>query len=67
VTDVTTEAMIEILAAAPYDLLLAEVQRRRGAQRKTYTGGVFWKTHNPDTSRCRCKRCTSKREKERAQ
>lgn len=47
----------------PDDVLASEHGRRNALKRTTYTGGVFWKKHNPDTSRCRCRACMKKRSK----
>jgi hypothetical protein len=48
-----------------HELTDAEVKAlwaaRNGSLRKSYTGGVVWKKHNPNTSRCRCARCTKRR------
>ena len=55
------------LEPVPMKVLLMEVNSRRGKLRASYTGGVYWKTHNPDTPRCRCKKCMDKREIEQAQ
>jgi len=48
-------------ASIPYEVLASELARRNAARRKTYTGGVYWAKHNPETPRCRCKRCMDKR------
>ena len=45
----------------PLDVMYSQINRVRGRLRTTYTGGVYWKKHNPDTSRCRCKGCMKKR------
>lgn len=56
----------EILASIPAEVLKGEVQRRRAAARVNPGGkGTPWARHNPDTSRCRCKRCMRKREASR--
>ena len=52
------------ITSVPDEILLSEAGRRNGAKRQTYTGGIFWKKHNPNTSRCRCQKCMAKREKE---
>jgi hypothetical protein len=43
-------------------VLKSERGRRNVRRRKSYTGGVFWKKHNPNTTRCRCKDCMHARE-----
>lgn len=55
----------EIMALIPDDVMFAERQRRRGRQRQSYTGGIYWKEHNPDVPQCRCKKCMERREKAR--
>ena len=45
----------------PDDVLKTERARRNALKRTTYTGGIYWKAHNPDTPRCRCKQCMTKR------
>jgi hypothetical protein len=52
------------MSTIPDQILYAEVGRRRGAQRKSYTGGVIWKKHNAQVNNCRCERCMKKREKQ---
>jgi hypothetical protein len=51
----------ELLASIPDELLHSEAARRRGRKRQTYTGGVYWKQHNPDVPNCRCARCMTNR------
>jgi hypothetical protein len=53
------------LSSVPDDVLQSEMSRRNARKRKSYTGGVLWAKHNPDTKRCRCARCTKKRERAR--
>jgi len=54
------------MSSIPEDVLKSEWARRCSAKRTgNYTGGVYWKEHNPETARCRCKRCMDRREKER--
>lgn len=52
------------LSTIPDDLFASERARRIARLRTTYTGGIFWKKHNPKTSRCRCQKCMDKREQE---
>jgi len=47
----------------PDEVLKSERGRRNGLKRESYTGGVYWKKHNPTTPRCRCIKCMKKREK----
>jgi len=51
------------LQTAPDSELKSELARRNAKKRATYTGGIYWKKHNPDTSRCRCKHCMALRER----
>jgi hypothetical protein len=51
------------MSTIPNDVLYAEVGRRRGAQRKSYTGGVLWAKHNSKVNNCRCVKCMEKRRK----
>lgn len=46
----------------PMDIFWSHVQRVRANMRTTYSGGVVWGKHNPNTSRCRCKACNKRRE-----
>src|SRR5262249_43973445 len=46
----------------PDAVLKSERARRNAMKRKSYTGGVFWKKHNPNTSRCRCSDCMHRRQ-----
>jgi hypothetical protein len=48
----------------PEHILVSQWGKRNARRRQSYTGGVYWKKHNPNTPRCRCKRCMGKREKE---
>ena len=49
-------------ATIPDQILKSERARRNALKRGSYTGGVLWKRHNPQTPRCRCKRCMEKRQ-----
>ena len=60
----TMEWTPEILAHIPDEVMLSERQRRRARLRTTYTGGLYWEKHNPETSRCRCKDCMQRRKLE---
>ena len=51
-------------ASIPDEVIASENGRRNARKRETYTGGIYWKRHNPDTSRCRCHRCMDKRKKD---
>lgn len=48
-------------ATIPDEVLLRERARRNAHKRKTYSGGVVWRKHNPNTNRCRCVECSKKR------
>ncbi len=48
-------------ATIPDDVLKRERARRNAGKRKTYSGGIVWGKHNPNTSRCRCLECSKKR------
>ena len=48
-------------ATIPDDVLKSERARRNAAKRASYSGGIYWKQHNPETSRCRCERCMARR------
>ncbi len=50
----------------PDEVIASEHGRRNALKRHSYTGGVFWKKHNPGTTRCRCRRCMERREKQSA-
>jgi len=53
-------------ATIPDQVLKSERARRNNALRTgKYTGGKYWKEHNPDTPRCRCHECMDQREKVR--
>lgn len=54
----------ELLASIPDDVLLSEAQRRRAHKRRTYTGGVYWRKHNPAVANCRCLKCMKRRQKD---
>ena len=49
----------------PDDVLKSERARRNALKRESYTGGIFWKRHNPGTARCRCKSCMERRQPNR--
>jgi hypothetical protein len=49
------------MTSIPDTALRSEWGRRNGLKRQSYTGGIYWKKHNPNTSRCRCQRCMAKR------
>src|SRR5262245_12091848 len=53
------------MTSIPEDVFKSEDRRRKSMMRKTFSGGVVWGEHNPDTPRCRCAACTSKRVEER--
>jgi hypothetical protein len=48
-------------ATIPEHVLKSERARRNALKRTNYTGGIYWKHHNPDTPRCRCRACMKKR------
>jgi hypothetical protein len=45
----------------PESWLLSEAAKINARKRSSYTGGVVWKVHRPDYSRCRCAGCNAKR------
>ena len=49
-------------ATIPDAVLKTERARRNAAKRTSYSGGIYWKQHNPDTTRCRCQRCMNQRQ-----
>jgi hypothetical protein len=49
-------------ATIPDGVLKSERARRNASKRTSHSGGVYWKRHNPDTTRCRCERCMSRRQ-----
>jgi hypothetical protein len=55
------------MTTVPERILRSEVGRRNAHRRHSYTGGVMWKEHNPETNRCRCAGCIEERNKQRAQ
>jgi len=48
-------------ATIPDDVLKSERARRNAVKRTSYSGGIYWKRHNPDTLRCRCAQCMARR------
>src|SRR5450759_2668798 len=48
-------------ASIPDEVLKSERARRNALKRTSYSGGVYWSKHNPDTIRCRCRACMEKR------
>ena len=50
----------------PPEVLYSQVARIRARLRVSYTGGIYWKEHNPNTTRCRCKACMKQRAKRAA-
>ena len=53
-------------ATIPDEVLKAERARRNALRRASYTGGIYWKRHNPDTPRCRCEQCMAARSRARS-
>ena len=49
-------------ATIPDDVLKSERARRNAVKRTSYSGGIYWKRHNPDTLRCRCAQCMARRQ-----
>ena len=49
-------------ATIPDDVLKSERARRNAVKRTSYSGGIYWKRHNPDTLRCRCEQCMARRQ-----
>ena len=49
-------------ATIPDEVLKSERARRNALKRESYTGGVFWRRHNPKTPRCRFESCMKKRQ-----
>jgi hypothetical protein len=47
----------------PYTVLASELGRRNALLRHSYTGGVFWRKHNPQVKACRCRECMARRGK----
>ncbi len=39
----------------------SRVAADNAGKRKSYSGGRIWKKHNPNTTRCRCPACISRR------
>lgn len=50
-------------ATIPDAVLKTERARRNALKRESYSGGMYWKQHNPDTPRCRCLKCMELRGK----
>ncbi len=64
---IPVEVLISQLERVPYEAIASVRGKRNIARRKSQKrGGVYWAKHNPETSRCRCKRCMAKRERARA-
>lgn len=53
------------MTTIPAKVFQSEKSRRAAKMRKTYSGGVMWSEHNPDTTRCRCAECMAKRTERR--
>ncbi len=53
-------------ASIPDEVIASENGRRNARKRSSYTGGLYWAHHNPDTPRCRCRRCMATRERKTA-
>lgn len=53
-------------ASIPDEVIASEHGKRNARKRSSYTGGVYWKEHNPKTPRCRCRRCMAARERKAA-
>ena len=51
------------MSSIPEAVLKSEWARRSVAKRHSYTGGVFWKKHNAETPRCRCRECMEARQR----
>ena len=49
-------------ATIPDEILKAERARRNARKRTTYTGGLYWRKHNPKAAGCRCRECMAARE-----
>jgi hypothetical protein len=54
-------------ATIPDEVIMTERAKRNAAKRTSYSGGVVWGHHNPDTKRCRCAKCTTKRAEVKAE
>jgi hypothetical protein len=54
------------MSSIPDDVFQSERSRRIAKLRHSYTGGIYWAKHNPDTNKCRCVKCMARREQERA-
>ena len=53
---------VEYLIMTQDDVLKSERARRNAVKRTSYSGGIYWKRHNPDTLRCRCEQCMARRQ-----
>jgi hypothetical protein len=60
---IPVEVLVSQLERVPYEAILSLRGRKNVAKRTSYTGGVYWAKHNPDTKRCRCRKCMKKRER----
>jgi hypothetical protein len=59
---IPVDVLVSQLERVPYEAILSLRGRKNVAKRTTYTGGIYWAKHNPDTKRCRCRMCMKKRE-----
>jgi hypothetical protein len=60
---IPVDVLVSQLERVPYEAILSLRGRKNVAKRTTYTGGIYWAKHNPDTKRCRCLKCMKKRER----
>lgn len=54
------------LSTIPDDLILSEAGKRYNARRVRRSGGSAWSVHLHGYSRCRCPKCTERREARKA-
>src|ERR1700733_2998501 len=60
---IPVDVLVSQLERGPYEAILSLRGRKNVAKRTTYTGGIYWAKHNPDTKRCRCRKCMKKRQR----
>jgi hypothetical protein len=64
---IPVDVLVSQLERVPYEAILSLRGRKNVAKRTTYTGGIYWAKHNPDTKRCRCRKCMRRRERSKLQ
>ena len=55
------------MSSIPDKIFMSERARRNARKRRSYTGGVVWGEHNPETTRCRCMTCIAARAERHAE